>query len=162
MMRWTHRQLWLAALGLGAVAAVIATGMLGDTGTPDTGPVGAGVTGMLDSPGPDPADDPARADRRTVITLGALDPPPTTSNGGAPFDPCTVIGWPDLPTPVRPATDATPRPCPARQRRGRQPRVPLRQQRPDRGVHRDDHLGHHPTARAQPGELPRRHRDHLW
>lgn len=109
MMRWTHRQIGIATLGLAAVVAVIATGLLGDTGTPHPGPVGSGVTTMLDPPG-DPADSPTHPDRRTVLTLGALNAPATTGSVSAPFDPCTVIDWSDLPTTVRPATATRPSP----------------------------------------------------
>lgn len=103
-MRRTHIQIAIAVLGLAAVVALIATGVLGDSSPPNAGPVGSGVATALDTP-TDPADRPAA---RSVITLGALHAPPTTGSIGAPFDPCTVIDWTDLPAPVRPATATRP------------------------------------------------------
>lgn len=110
MMRWTNKQIWMAALGLGAVATLLATGVLDDAETHEIGPVGTGVAAVIDPPGKDSAETPARSTGRTVITLGELDPPSDAKSVGAPFDPCTVIGWTDLPTAVRPAADTTPSP----------------------------------------------------
>ncbi|MHA6622722.1 hypothetical protein [Pseudonocardia sp. DLS-67] len=46
------------------------------------------------------------------LALGDLNPPPTVESAGAPFDPCTVVGWPDYPAGVRPATPRQPVPMP--------------------------------------------------
>lgn len=110
MMRWTNKQIWMAVLGLGAVATVLATGVLGASETQQIGPVGSGAAAVIDPPGRDPGETPARSPGPTVITLGELDPPSDTGSVGAPFDPCTVIGWTDLPTAVRPAADTKPSP----------------------------------------------------
>ncbi|HYH32784.1 MAG TPA: hypothetical protein VD903_20615 [Pseudonocardia sp.] len=43
--------------------------------------------------------------------LGDLDPPPTAEDVGAPFDPCTAIGWAGYPPPLRPDPPDEPTPA---------------------------------------------------
>jgi hypothetical protein len=92
---------------LGVAAAILAVAATNPvTTTPEaTGPIGSAL--YLDPASDTPTTDPpAPSTTRPVVTLGDLDPPPTPTP--APFDPCTVIGWADLPAPVRPATASAP------------------------------------------------------
>jgi hypothetical protein len=109
-MRWTRTHTCLGMLGVAAaILAVAATNPV--TTTPDiTTPEPAGPIGsaMYLDPTTDntTTDPPPPSTTRPVITLGNLDPPPQPTP--APIDPCTVIGWTDLPAPVRPATPTAP------------------------------------------------------
>jgi hypothetical protein len=98
-MRWTRKHISIGMLAVAAAILAVAAMNPVDT-TPDTsGPIGSGLS--IDPPGDNSATDdpPAPETRRPVITLGDLDPPP---------DPCTVIGWTDLPGEIRPVTDTGP------------------------------------------------------
>jgi hypothetical protein len=48
------------------------------------------------------------------LALGDLNPPPTAESTGAPFDPCTVVGWQDYPADVQPSTPRQPVPMDVR------------------------------------------------
>ena len=49
-----------------------------------------------------------------ALRLGALDAGPSAADAGAPFDPCTTVGWADFPAAVRPpGVDPRPFPSPA-------------------------------------------------
>jgi hypothetical protein len=54
------------------------------------------------------------APRQDAQALGDLDPPPTAASAGAPFDPCTVVGWAAYPADVQPATPRDPVPMTVR------------------------------------------------
>ncbi len=45
-----------------------------------------------------------------VATLGDLNPPASAAELGAPFDPCTVVGWGDFPEQARGAAEPTSEP----------------------------------------------------
>jgi hypothetical protein len=50
--------------------------------------------------------------RENAQALGDLDPPPTPDGAGAPFDPCTVVGFADYPAAVQPGGPREPSPMP--------------------------------------------------
>ncbi len=47
-----------------------------------------------------------------AVRLGDLNPPPDAATVGAPYDPCTVLGWDDFPTEVRPQAPRPRQPSP--------------------------------------------------
>lgn len=57
-------------------------------------------------------EDPSGKAERTVTTLGALHPPPSADEVGAPYDPCTVVDWSDFPEQVRPRAAKPRKPTP--------------------------------------------------
>ena len=50
--------------------------------------------------------------RSSAIRLGTLTPSPSADEVEAPFDPCTVVSWTDLPEQLRPRAAKPPRPSP--------------------------------------------------
>lgn len=68
--------------------------------------------GHLDRIGP--AVGPPAVPAPGALRLGALDAGPSATEAGAPFDPCTTVGWADFPPGVRPpGVDPRPFPSPA-------------------------------------------------